>query len=143
MPLTEQKNFSRRTSGIAWPSSASGAGNSPNAPSRVAATSHEPKPTDPLSLQKRVAAALDEPVEGSGGTCYGDSGGPHFFRDETSNLLVSITVTGDVLCRATDKAYRLDTQEVHDFLSQFGVPLPRRTQAGGRRVLAARSRTPR
>jgi len=35
-----------------------------------------------------------------GGTCYGDSGGPHFLGD--SNKIVSLTVTGDAWCRATD-----------------------------------------
>ena len=37
------------------------------------------------------------PSTGSGGTCYGDSGGPHFLgagANET-NLLVALTVTGD------------------------------------------------
>lgn len=29
---------------------------------------------------------------GDAGTCFGDSGGPHFLGGETSNLLVSITV---------------------------------------------------
>ena len=35
-----------------------------------------------------------------GGTCYGDSGGPHFLGD--SNKVASLTVTGDAWCRATD-----------------------------------------
>jgi hypothetical protein len=77
-----------------------------------------------LSLQKAWLLLSMNPSTGSGGACYGDSGGPHFLGDETSNLIVSITITGDVPCRATDKSYRLDTQEVHDFLAQFGVPLP-------------------
>jgi hypothetical protein len=49
------------------------------------------------------------PSTGSGGTCYGDSGGPHFLRD--SKVVVSVTVTGDRWCRATDKTYRLDTDQ--------------------------------
>ena len=52
---------------------------------------------------------------GDGGTCYGDSGGPHFLGD----VVVSITVTGDVFCKATDKTYRLDTQAAQDFLRLF------------------------
>jgi secreted trypsin-like serine protease len=62
---------------------------------------------------------------GSGGTCYGDSGGPHFLGGMTSNLEVSLTVTGDAMCRATDKTYRLDTRTAQEFLSRFGlVPTP-------------------
>jgi hypothetical protein len=36
---------------------------------------------------------------------------------------VSLTVTGDSVCRATDKTYRLDTAPARDFLSRF-VTLP-------------------
>ena len=64
-----------------------------------------------------------QPSTGDAGTCYGDSGGPHFLGGETSNLLVSITVTGDAQCRATDKTYRLDTASARDFLGEF-VDLP-------------------
>lgn len=56
---------------------------------------------------------------GDGGTCYGDSGGPHFLGD----TVVSLTVTGDVWCKASDKTYRLDTQVARDFLDDF-VTLP-------------------
>lgn len=56
---------------------------------------------------------------GSGGTCYGDSGGPHFYGDQSSNELTAITITGDTQCRATDKDYRLDTPSATSFLSQF------------------------
>jgi secreted trypsin-like serine protease len=60
---------------------------------------------------------------GDAGTCYGDSGGPHFLGDETSNLIVSITVTGDAMCKATDTTYRLDTASAREFLDDF-VTLP-------------------
>jgi hypothetical protein len=40
-----------------------------------------------------------------------------------SNPIVSITVTGDAMCRATDKTYRLDTPAARDFLDDF-VALP-------------------
>ncbi|MGH2738648.1 MAG: S1 family peptidase, partial [Actinomycetota bacterium] len=36
---------------------------------------------------------------GDAGTCFGDSGGPHFLGGVSSNLLVSITVTGDRWCK--------------------------------------------
>jgi V8-like Glu-specific endopeptidase len=61
------------------------------------------------------------PSTGSGGTCYGDSGGPHFLGD--SDMVVSLTVTGDAWCRATDVTYRLDTDSAQAYLSQF-VTLP-------------------
>ena len=61
------------------------------------------------------------PSTGSGGTCYGDSGGPHFLGD--SDMVVSLTVTGDAWCRATDVTYRLDTESARTYLSQF-VDLP-------------------
>jgi Trypsin len=61
------------------------------------------------------------PSTGSGGTCYGDSGGPHFLGN--TNLLVSITVTGDTPCRATDVTYRTDTASARAFLDDF-VDLP-------------------
>ena len=51
----------------------------------------------------------------NGGTCFGDSGGPHFLGD----VVVAVTVTGDSMCKATDKAYRVDTPWALDFLSEF------------------------
>lgn len=59
------------------------------------------------------------PSTGNGGTCYGDSGGPHFSGD----TVVAITVTGDRYCRSTDKSYRLDTVDAQNFLAQFPVDL--------------------
>jgi secreted trypsin-like serine protease len=62
---------------------------------------------------------------GNGGTCYGDSGGPHFIHVDgiETNIVASITVTGDAVCKATDKTYRMDTESVRSFLGQF-VSLP-------------------
>jgi secreted trypsin-like serine protease len=78
-----------------------------------------------LSMQPTWLTLNMNPSTGSGGTCYGDSGGPHFLGGMTSNLIVSITVTGDAMCRATDKTYRLDTVSAQEFLSRFGlVPAP-------------------
>jgi V8-like Glu-specific endopeptidase len=57
---------------------------------------------------------------GDGGTCYGDSGGPQFIG---TNLQVSITITGDTPCKATNVDYRLDTPQARAFLGRF-VPLP-------------------
>jgi len=55
------------------------------------------------------------PATGDAGTCYGDSGGPQFL----DGILVSITVTGDVLCKATNVVQRLDTELAQLFLSEY------------------------
>ena len=62
---------------------------------------------------------------GNGGTCFGDSGGPHFLGAGASETAVvaAITITGDSVCRATDVDYRMDTPSVRAFLGQF-VALP-------------------
>ncbi len=74
-----------------------------------------------LALTKSWLKLSMNPSTGSGGTCYGDSGGPHFLG--TTDVVVSITVTGDRFCRATDVTYRLDTPWARAFLAQF-VTLP-------------------
>jgi len=52
-----------------------------------------------------------------GGTCSGDSGGPVFLGDFNSNLIVAITSFGmNPLCRGTDFSYRVDRQEVLDWI---------------------------
>jgi secreted trypsin-like serine protease len=63
---------------------------------------------------------------GSGGTCYGDSGGPNFVGagDTETNVIASTTITGDTWCKATNVTLRLDTQSVREFLSAQGVKLP-------------------
>jgi hypothetical protein len=40
-----------------------------------------------------------------------------------SDMVVSLTVTGDAWCRATDVTYRLDTESARAYLSEF-VDLP-------------------
>jgi hypothetical protein len=60
------------------------------------------------------------PGDGKGGTCFGDSGGPVFYGDFSSNLIVGVTSFGfgfnrDV-CAGVDFAYRTDRQEVIDWI---------------------------
>lgn len=74
------------------------------------------------SLQKSWLKLSMNPSHGDGGACFGDSGGPHFLG--SSQLLVSLTVAGDAVCRATDTTYRLDTDSARRFLASQGVPLP-------------------
>lgn len=61
----------------------------------------------------------------NGGTCYGDSGGPHFIHLDgaETDIVASITVTGDAPCKATDKTYRMDTESARSFLGNY-VDLP-------------------
>ena len=77
------------------------------------------------SVTKAWATFSMNPSTGNGGTCYGDSGGPHFLGAGSSETttVVSLTVTGDATCRATDKTYRLDTPSARAFLGDF-VALP-------------------
>jgi Trypsin len=74
-----------------------------------------------LSLTNSWLNLSMNPSTGSGGTCFGDSGGPHFLG--TTSIVVSITVTGDRFCRATDVTYRTDTDSTRAFLDDF-VTLP-------------------
>jgi secreted trypsin-like serine protease len=62
---------------------------------------------------------------GDGGTCSGDSGGPQFLGAGPTEkpIQVSVTITGDVECFATNVDYRLDTPQARAFLGQF-VTLP-------------------
>lgn len=56
--------------------------------------------------------------DGRGGTCSGDSGGPVFLGDSSSNLIVGVTSFGlNTLCRGTDFAYRVDTNEVLNWIN--------------------------
>lgn len=57
---------------------------------------------------------------GRGGTCSGDSGGPVFLGDPTSDLIVGVTSFGmNSLCRGTDYAYRVDTPAVLAWIDSF------------------------
>ena len=68
--------------------------------------------TDGFNLQ------LQGNGNGRGGTCSGDSGGPVFLGKSSSNLIVAVTSFGmNALCRGTDFSYRLDRQEVLDWIN--------------------------
>lgn len=58
--------------------------------------------------------------DGRGGTCSGDSGGPVFLGGSASNLIVAVTSFGlNSLCRGTDFGYRIDRQEVLDWINNI------------------------
>ena len=50
--------------------------------------------------------------KGRGGTCFGDSGGPVFYGDPSSNLIVAVTLFGTRSCAGVDYSYRTDTTAV-------------------------------
>jgi hypothetical protein len=56
--------------------------------------------------------------DGRGGTCSGDSGGPVFLGGSDSNLIVAVTSFGlNDICRGTDFGYRIDRQEVLNWIN--------------------------
>lgn len=57
---------------------------------------------------------------GKGGTCNGDSGGPVFLGDYSSNLIVGVTSFGlNALCRGTDFAFRIDQPDVLVWIQSY------------------------
>jgi V8-like Glu-specific endopeptidase len=78
-----------------------------------------------LSLTKAWLTLSMNLATGNGGTCYGDSGGPHFIHLDgaETRIVASITVTGDATCKASDKTYRMDTASARNFLKDY-VRLP-------------------
>jgi secreted trypsin-like serine protease len=75
------------------------------------------------ALNKGYIRYSQNPATGNGGTCFGDSGGPQFFTYQGATYIVSITITGDAVCRATNVSYRLDTESARSFLAPY-VTLP-------------------
>jgi len=77
------------------------------------------------SLTKAWLRISQNASTGDGGTCFGDSGGPQFLGSGTTETptQVSITITGDSVCKATNVDYRLDTPQARAFLGGF-VALP-------------------
>jgi V8-like Glu-specific endopeptidase len=61
----------------------------------------------------------------TGGTCFGDSGGPVFFGGDDSNLLVGVTSYGlNSQCAGTGGVYRIDRADDLDWLyGDFGAYL--------------------
>lgn len=72
-----------------------------------------------LSLNKGYLRLSQNPSTGDAGACYGDSGGPNFLSLNGQLVLVAVTVTGDVPCRATNVVYRLDTASAQAFLAAY------------------------
>lgn len=79
-----------------------------------------------LTLQAVTPGWLHEsqnPTLGNGGACGGDSGGPNYLAG--SHVVLATTITGDMICRSTNVAIRLDTPTARDFLAtQVSYSLP-------------------
>ena len=59
----------------------------------------------------------------TGGTCFGDSGGPNFLG--TSNLVAGVTSYGkNGTCAGTGGVFRMDRQNVLDFINDFIALFP-------------------
>lgn len=60
----------------------------------------------------------NNPGDGRGGNCSGDSGGPILFQD--SDLIVAVNSFGlNATCKGNDFSYRTDTPEAHAFITSF------------------------
>jgi hypothetical protein len=73
------------------------------------------------ALNKAWLRLSQNDATSDGGTCFGDSGGPNFLgagATET-NIIASVTVTGDAMCLSTNTTLRLDTQAAHAFINPF------------------------
>ncbi len=62
-------------------------------------------------------------ANGSGGTCFGDSGGPVFAGDE-SNVVVSVISFGNSVCKGGDYSFRTDIEATQTFLAGYGIYPP-------------------
>jgi len=72
-----------------------------------------------MALNKGYLRLSQNPATGDAGACFGDSGGPNFLSVNGQLVLVAITITGDVVCRATNVAYRLDNPTAQKFLAAY------------------------
>jgi hypothetical protein len=53
---------------------------------------------------------------GTGGTCFGDSGGPALFND---NTVAAVTSAGNKWCNGPGLYYRVDTHYAQNFINQY------------------------
>lgn len=61
----------------------------------------------------------NNPGDGRGGNCSGDSGGPILWQDTDIIVAVNSFALNNV-CHGTDQAYRVDTEVAQEFLSDYG-----------------------
>lgn len=82
-------------------------------------------PGQNLTSQVIKLAEADTDSRGTGGTCFGDSGGPLFstLADGSQILVADTSFGGSQFCQGMGGYYRLDTEDARDFVGQF-VTLP-------------------
>lgn len=61
------------------------------------------------------AKFTNNPGGGTGGTCFGDSGGPVFYQD--TNIIGAIVSFGVTPCIGVDYQFRIDTEVAQDFIA--------------------------
>jgi hypothetical protein len=61
------------------------------------------------------------PSTGSGGGCYGDSGGPHFLGGRRATCSCRSPSPAMPYAGPADQTYRLDTPAARDFLDEFVI----------------------
>ncbi len=78
------------------------------------------EPGQKLTPQILQANGNENDTRGTGGTCFGDSGGPTFLN----GYQVTVTSYGYTAnCRYLDGLQRIDILVVQDWLKTYGVPI--------------------
>lgn len=75
-----------------------------------------------LALTRNWLTISQNPALGDGGTCYGDSGGPIFTTIADEYVVTGVASTGDAMCQATNKAYRVDSAVGRSYLGSYFGP---------------------
>jgi hypothetical protein len=75
-----------------------------------------------LRVQDQWIMYQENLAQGESGTCRGDSGSGTFLAE--TDVMVSVLSVNDRTCRSWGGGPRLDTEDIRDFLSSQGVPLP-------------------
>ncbi len=55
----------------------------------------------------------------SGGACFGDSGGPIFYPEDSNQVVAVVSFGMNWNCKGADFAYRTDIAETQDFLEEY------------------------
>lgn len=60
--------------------------------------------------------------QGTGGSCFGDSGGPIFYPEDSNQVVGVVSFGLNNNCKGADFAYRTDIVEALDFINSFPDP---------------------